>query len=208
MSAADKIAAARALIEPLTGHTPGPFGLYIAETPSTEDAKAELARLVDGTVGFTGRVVQVATFDGLAIAVTGCGPMGEVNGRIMAAAPALRDTVAALADLADAQAQENEALEAALRGERERIASALDAEADTTPCPEDAAVVRGCARLIRADFSYDAADALADLADAQAQEIDKLRSALERIAAMETPSANATVMRMSGVARAALGETP
>ena len=76
MSAADKIAAARALIEPLTGHTPGPFGLYIAETPSTEDAKAELARLVDGTVGFTGRVVQVATFDGLAIAVTGCGPMG------------------------------------------------------------------------------------------------------------------------------------
>ncbi|BCH33199.1 hypothetical protein MesoLjLc_51290 [Mesorhizobium sp. L-8-10] len=46
--------------------------------------------------------------------------------------------------------------------ERERIAQALDDEADTTPCMEDAKVVRDCARLVRADFSYEEAERLAE----------------------------------------------
>jgi len=46
--------------------------------------------------------------------------------------------------------------------ERERIAKALDAEADVIPCQEDAMVTRSCARLVRANFNYDDADRLAD----------------------------------------------
>lgn len=46
--------------------------------------------------------------------------------------------------------------------ERERIARALEDEADVIPCQEDAAVTRSCARLIRADFSHDGAERLAE----------------------------------------------
>ena len=46
--------------------------------------------------------------------------------------------------------------------EREKIAKALDEEADLIPCDEDAMVMRSCARLIRADFSYDEAERLAE----------------------------------------------
>lgn len=46
--------------------------------------------------------------------------------------------------------------------ERERIAKALDAEADVIPCQEDAMITRSCARLVRTNFSYDDADRLAD----------------------------------------------
>jgi len=42
--------------------------------------------------------------------------------------------------------------------ERERIAIALDSEADVIPCEEDASVVRSCAKLVRADFSYEDAE--------------------------------------------------
>ena len=131
MTAADKIATARALIEPLTGHTPGPW-----------DA--------------SGLTVYDTCMEGVASCHAGA------DARLIAAAPALRDTVAALADLADAQAQEIAELREALAGERERIASNLDTEADVTPCAEDAAVVRSCARLVRADFSHEAADALGE----------------------------------------------
>ncbi|WP_375590168.1 hypothetical protein ABWH89_04885 [Hoeflea alexandrii] len=45
--------------------------------------------------------------------------------------------------------------------EREKIASDLDYEASITPCAEDAVVVRDCARLVRANFSYEEAERLA-----------------------------------------------
>ena len=94
---ADKIAAARALIEPLTGFTPGPWGCCMGDV------------CANGSDG-----------DDVVLAGVGCSygarshqytllrkksPQHAANGKIMAAAPALRDTVAALADLADAQAQ-------------------------------------------------------------------------------------------------------
>ena len=44
--------------------------------------------------------------------------------------------------------------------ERERIAKALDDEANVIPCQEDALVTRSCARLVRANFRYDEADRL------------------------------------------------
>jgi hypothetical protein len=47
--------------------------------------------------------------------------------------------------------------------ERERIAAALNDEADLIPCAEDAEVTRSNARLVRADFSYEEADRLAEL---------------------------------------------
>lgn len=44
--------------------------------------------------------------------------------------------------------------------ERERIAVALMAEADASPCEQDAQVLRDSAWLVRADFSYEEADRL------------------------------------------------
>lgn len=57
--------------------------------------------------------------------------------------------------------------------ERERIAKALEDEADLTPCEEDAKVVRGCAALVRADFSYDEAERLANEAADVPEERDR-----------------------------------
>lgn len=51
--------------------------------------------------------------------------------------------------------------EAAIAVTRAQIASALDYEASVCPCAEDAVVIRDCAKLIRADFSYDRAEEMA-----------------------------------------------
>lgn len=51
-------------------------------------------------------------------------------------------------------------LSAAIANERERIAAAIEHEADVCPCGEDAAVLRSTAALVRADFSYDDAEKL------------------------------------------------
>ena len=88
MTAADKIAEARALIEPLTGHTPGPW-----QVDAPEDESVEIASRIFAIAG----LYETA-------------PEALPDARLIAAAPALRDTVAALADLADAQAQEIERL--------------------------------------------------------------------------------------------------
>ena len=103
MTAADKIAEARALIEPLTGHTPGPW-IYYADLPSTEPTwhivtTVNRMRVLANVHIEPGNVMDVA------------------NAALIAAAPDLRDTVATLADLADAQAQEI----ARLRAENERL---------------------------------------------------------------------------------------
>ena len=149
MSAADRIFAARALIEPLTGHTRAPWKWWTSNS---------WRRLKHDSIGLTLNVLEpFVASDGH----PDCSVSSE-DMALIAAAPALRDTVAALADLADAQAQEIAKLREALAGERERIASNLDTEADVTPCAEDAAVVRSCARLVRADFSHEAADALGE----------------------------------------------
>lgn len=93
MSAADKIQAARALIEPLTGHTPGAW-----EIDAPKDESVEI-----GAGSFSIAGLYEAAPDALP------------DARLIVAAPVLRDTVAALADLADAQAQRIETLEEALR---------------------------------------------------------------------------------------------
>lgn len=94
----DKIADARALIKPLTGHTPGPWvkrtGMHSAWVEQEDGAERFSCTVVGG--------------DGQGGAMD--------NARLIAAAPALRDTVAALADLAEAQAQEIARLRDALRG--------------------------------------------------------------------------------------------
>lgn len=66
----------------------------------------------------------------------------------------------------------SDGLREAVEAERERIAVALEAEADLLPCAEDAAVTRSNAALIRADFSYEDADRAA-LTPAPAQEGDE-----------------------------------
>lgn len=93
MSAADKIAEARALIEPLTGHTPGPW-----QVDAPEDESVEIAARIFAIAG----LYETA-------------PEALPDARLIAAAPALRATVAALADLADAQAQENARLKVTIR---------------------------------------------------------------------------------------------
>lgn len=104
MTAADKISAARALIEPLTGHTPGPW---------SAEPGAKRGAWISGTTG---------EWSALA-----CGDSDESaarNAALIAAAPALRDTVVALTDLADAQAQENAKLRTLAREYR----PSMDAE--------------------------------------------------------------------------------
>lgn len=101
MTAAKKIAAARELIKPLTGHTPGQWR--------------------SGDVRFGGRSQLVLHSQGNGYICEVRTPVRdnehdygalEANVSLIAAAPSLRDTVAALADLADAQAQENAKLKA------------------------------------------------------------------------------------------------
>ena len=92
MTAADKIQAARALIEPLTGHTPGPW-----QVDAPEDESVEIADRIFAIAG----LYETA-------------PEALPDARLIAAAPALRDTVVDLADLADAQAQEIAKLRSAL----------------------------------------------------------------------------------------------
>ena len=96
MSATDHIAAARALIEPLTGYSPGPWEV-VTDLPAIAIAAGNH------------RVVQTPNQNnyrhfGRSEPWLGIGTFSNAN--LIAAAPALRDTVAALADLADAQAQE------------------------------------------------------------------------------------------------------
>lgn len=98
MSAAEKISAARALIEPLTGHDDGPWdaeydewdGMVITTNERLNEHFTAIAKVsVDFDEPFETRQQSCA--------------------RLIAAAPALRDTVAALTDLAEAQAQQIEA---------------------------------------------------------------------------------------------------
>jgi hypothetical protein len=83
----------------------------------------------------------------------------------------MRDNPGAVSPYAGAGAAawalgEIERLHAELIAERERIAVALDDEADATPCLEDERVVRDCARLVRAGFDYEEAERLAEQEDA------------------------------------------
>jgi hypothetical protein len=48
--------------------------------------------------------------------------------------------------------------QAAIAVARESIAASLDYEASVCPCEEDANVIRSCATLVRADFSYERAE--------------------------------------------------
>lgn len=120
MSAADKIQAARALIEPLTGHSLGPW--RADDAPYGYDVVSLPAKDSEGWwVGPINHII--CPHSAVASSAVEADPETTLaNARLCAAAPALRDTVAALADLADAQAQENarqaqriEALEEALR---------------------------------------------------------------------------------------------
>ena len=109
MTAADLVAGARALIKPLTGHTPGEWEMSVTH-PTNACANVwcgytDVATLYSGE----GDVPQPADDE-----PWGPQPIRDANARLTAAAPALRDTVAALADLADALTQRIEVLEAAL----------------------------------------------------------------------------------------------
>lgn len=101
MTAADKIAEARALIEPLTGHTPGPW--FLANGNEVHDRGTRFGSQGE-RLGETPMLLAETYY-----------PRADENARLCAAAPALRDTVAALADLAEALAQENAKLREALK---------------------------------------------------------------------------------------------
>lgn len=55
----------------------------------------------------------------------------------------------------------------AIFAERQRIIARLKEEANLTPCAEDAMVTRSNARLIEADFSYEAAERLLEIEEAR-----------------------------------------
>lgn len=87
-TAADKIAEARALVAETEGHYPGPYRM-------------------GGPTGAGWSITSGGSYVGAA--------MGKTTTGLFLAAPELRATVAALADLAEVQAQRIEKLEAALR---------------------------------------------------------------------------------------------
>lgn len=101
MTAADKITEARALIEPLTGHTPGPWHFH-----GPIKGRKMWCLELDSDTNFVADLWR---------------PNVDTNAALIAAAPALRDAVAALADLADAQAQEIARLRWVLGGVRRAI---------------------------------------------------------------------------------------
>ena len=105
-AAADKIAEARALIEPLTGYDTGPW---------TEGCDCEWSLDTDGENTYTVIGSQGAPIAIVAVEEAfGLDELLDANAALIAAAPSLRDTLAALADLADALAQENAKLREAL----------------------------------------------------------------------------------------------
>ena len=97
-SPAGHIAEARALIEPLTGHDDGPWATAHRGTRTDFRKGRDYHRVTT--------LRDAVDPDAEAVAHVAWRPRREANARLIAAAPALRDTVAALADLADAQAQE------------------------------------------------------------------------------------------------------
>lgn len=113
MSAADKIAEARALIEPLTGNTPGPWVSQHRGTRKDIECRKDYHRVTTE--------LEAADPNAVAIVHVQWRLNPAANAALIAAAPALRDTVAALADLADAQAQEIARLRWVLGGVRRAI---------------------------------------------------------------------------------------
>ena len=107
----DKIANARALIEPLTRHTPGPWRVGIDDDGSPLSGRPgvfapdELDCAIVHWDGFVQEYWRSARGD----------KEIHANAALITAAPALRDTVAALADLADALTQRIAELEAVLQ---------------------------------------------------------------------------------------------
>lgn len=84
----------------------------------------------------------------------------------------LRDTVK---DVRNLFAQELQAAyDRGKADERDRIARAIDAEADVTPDHEDQAVTRGLAWLVRADFSYEDAERLEAEAESAADDAARM----------------------------------
>ena len=59
---------------------------------------------------------------------------------------------------ADLARQDDTLVAAAVKAERDRIVEGLRYEAEVLPCEEDAAVIKGCADLICAGFSYEDAE--------------------------------------------------
>lgn len=66
--------------------------IYVEDTPTTDDAKRELALLVDGAPEFAGHVVMLVDENGMCPAVTGCGPMALLNAELIVAAMAAAPT--------------------------------------------------------------------------------------------------------------------
>lgn len=129
MNAADLIAKARPLIEPLTGHTEGEWCADLSETYSVRER--------DGA--------RIASCSHLNKLGRRSNDEAAANCRLSAAAPVMRDTIEALLDDRDALMQRLEALMSFSRP----FADALDIECDfmTPPAPfEDGFDVRARAR--------------------------------------------------------------
>lgn len=110
MTSADLVAGARALIKPLTGHTPGEWEMSVTH-PTNACANVRCGYTDVATLyGGDSDVPQPADDE-----PWGPQPIRDANARLTAAAPALRDTIAALLDDRDALTQRIEVLEAALR---------------------------------------------------------------------------------------------
>ena len=79
----------------VSGHTPGPWGVFAQPIAGMGDAVLELVEQVQATPSI-GPFMYLIDANGKCPAIAGCGPTSEANARLIAAAPCL---LAALQDL-------------------------------------------------------------------------------------------------------------
>lgn len=110
-------------------HTPGEWQIYVAPALTRSMAKAELARLVDGTTDMQPGL-QMVVANGLCVAVTGCGKHGAANASLIAAAPDLLDCLRNLLDTVGHMGDSGQAFEryAEAHGNARTLLSRLESQ--------------------------------------------------------------------------------
>lgn len=84
----------------MSEHSPLPWSIYVQETPTLDDAVAELAYQVHNSEPFAGKV-WLLNADGKCPASTGCGPTSEANAAFIVKAVNSHDAIVAALEAAE-----------------------------------------------------------------------------------------------------------
>ena len=109
------VSAVEAIEKAMEGVTPGPWDVWEEQTPTKEEAIAEMAYQVENSEPFA-EVVYLLNANGKCPATTGCGPTSAANAAYIAAcSPDRMREVLALARQAEALQRENAELREVLK---------------------------------------------------------------------------------------------